>query len=84
MQGTWEATGNQLTLSYPDAISGELQTLLYQMTLGEQVEEEGDTPITADLYLKGVTENKASLIYTRPLQPDAKDAAATKEAPATR
>lgn len=83
MQDTWEATGNQLTLIYPDAVSGELQTLVYQMTLGEQVEEKGDTLITADLYLKGVGKEKASLLYTRPLQPDAEEGAATAQTPAT-
>ena len=45
VQGTWEATGNQLTLSYPDTDSGELQTLVYQMTMGGADEEGTDTPI---------------------------------------
>ena len=67
VQGTWEATGNQLTLSYPDTDSGELQTLVYQMTMGGADEEGTDTPISADLYLQGVGENKVSLMYTRPL-----------------
>ena len=80
VQGTWEATGNQLTLSYPDTDSGELQTLVYQMTMGGADEEGTDTPISADLYLQGVGENKVSLMYTRPLHPEGQDGASTEEA----
>ena len=80
VQGTWEATGNQLTLSYPDTDSGELQTLVYQMTMGGADEEGTDTPISADLYLQGVGENKVSLMYTRPLHPEGQDGVSTEEA----
>ena len=78
LQGTWKVAGDQLTLTYPDAASGESQTSVFQMTLGGQAEEGSNTPITVDLYLKGVGENKASLMYTRPLAPSGRNREAVK------
>jgi len=71
LKGTWEVAGPQITLTYPDPATGKEQALKYRFLFGGG-ESEGDNGKTIEiesLILKGVGNNKTSVVYERPLGP---------------
>ena len=71
IKGTWEVAGPQITLTYPDPATGKEQALKYRFLFGggESEGANGKTIEIESLILKGVGNNKTSVLYERPLGP---------------
>ena len=83
-KGKWEVDGNRIKLMFVDPVSGDdrQQEFTYVIGGSETESEDGKTSDKrANLYLKGVADNKTSLVYERPLPAATKTDEATAATP---
>ena len=71
LKGTWEVAGPRITLTYPDPETGKEKALEYRFLFGggESEGADGKTIEIESLILKGVGNNKSSIVYERTIGP---------------
>ncbi len=83
-KGKWEVDGNRIKLMFVDPVSGDDRQQEFTYVIGGSETESEDGKTTdkrANLYLKGVADNKTSLVYERPLPAATKTDEATAATP---
>lgn len=83
-KGKWEVDGNRIKLMFVDPVSGDERQQEFTYVIGGSETESEDGKTTdkrANLYLKGVADNKTSLVYERPLPAATKTDEATAATP---
>jgi len=83
-KGKWEVDGNRIKLMFVDPVSGDDRQQEFSYVIGGSETESEDGKTTdkrANLYLKGVADNKTSLVYERPLPAATKTDEATAATP---
>ncbi len=69
-KGKWEVDGNRIKLMFRDPVSGDDRQQEFSLVIGGSEVESDDGKTTekrASLFLKGVGDNKTSIMYERPL-----------------